>query len=188
MLRRIQCLHLAFSSDTTLSLVAHRRPPACCPRFCRLITRQFRAPNSAGDKDISTADAPSPSRGSAKPAACWHMKGRLTSAESGRTIALVEGVELARSLAFEVGDRGRRGGYGDSSNQHDHDDGRELEVDRVLRKPGMWNAFGVLASSKFFMYQVGSWGGAEWRGRVDVSRRGIAKHVNTMSPSHRCAD
>lgn len=114
-----------------------------------------------GDKDSSTtADASSPPpTGSVKPAACWHMKGRLTSAESGRTIALVEGVELARSLTFEVGGRGRGGGYGASSNHRDHREGSELEVDRVLRKPGKWDAFGVLASSKFFMYQVVRRGG-----------------------------
>lgn len=109
--------------------------------------------------------------------ACWHMKGRLTSTASGRTIALVEGVELSRSLAFEVAaSDGRKstfasrngggnggGGTADSmrvagtgSNGENGAEG-ELAVDQALRKPRSWTAFGALASSKFFMYQVSVW-------------------------------
>ncbi len=107
--------------------------------------------------------------------ACWHMRGRLTNAATGQTIALVEGVELARSLTFETAnsrksaanrrDRGSRSGNGGVVGQAGTaaaaaaaagggaEAEEELEVDKVL-KTGMWTAFGALASSKFFMYQV----------------------------------
>lgn len=106
--------------------------------------------------------------------ACWHMRGRLTNAATGQTIALVEGVELARSLTFETANsrklladrrnRGSRSGNGvivgrvgaaasAAAAGGGPEAEEELEVDRVL-KTGMWTAFGALASSKFFMYQV----------------------------------
>lgn len=93
------------------------------------------------------------------------MRGRLTNTATGQTIALVEGVELARSLTFETANSRRAA----ADSQHERDGGgvgraaatetggsereEELEVDKVL-KPGLWTAFGALASSKFFMYQV----------------------------------
>ena len=98
------------------------------------------------------------------PPACWHMQGRLTNTATGQTIALVEGVELARSLAFETasprraaaGKRFPGGGRGATdSGGNGPEVEEELEVDKVL-KPGLWTAFGALASSKFFMYQVGA--------------------------------
>lgn len=105
----------------------------------------------------------------AKPA-CWHMKGRLTSTASGRTIALVEGVELSRSLAFEVaasdarksgfasrnnvcGGADSAAGSGIGSSGEGYADG-DLEVDQALKDPASWTAYGALASNKFFMYQA----------------------------------
>lgn len=100
------------------------------------------------------------------PPACWHMKGRLTNTATGQIIALVEGVELSRSLAFETAAGGRerrgvkQGKHGELTRSNPGGeaaaaaaDREELEVDKAL-KPGMWTAFGALASSKFFMYQV----------------------------------
>lgn len=110
------------------------------------------------------------------PAACWHMKGRLTDTATGQTIALVEGVELARSLAFETASsrkaakaderakrlRSSKVAAGDktvvvpvaaATGAATAEGEGELEVDKVL-KPGLWTAFGALACSKFFMYQA----------------------------------
>lgn len=101
------------------------------------------------------------------PPACWHMRGRLTNAATGQTIALVEGVELSRNLAFEIAESERekrrkqkeeteldtRGVKEDKGRGVMEEAGEELEVDKAL-KPGMWTAFGSLASKKFFMYQV----------------------------------
>ncbi|CAB1109485.1 unnamed protein product [Ectocarpus sp. CCAP 1310/34] len=94
--------------------------------------------------------------------ACWHMRGRLTNTATGQTIALVEGVELARSLAFETASsrkssRGPKrpaggGGNGAGGAVAGAEGEGELEVDKAL-KPGRWTAFGALATSKFFMYQ-----------------------------------
>lgn len=104
------------------------------------------------------------------------MQGRLTNTATGQTIALVEGVELARSLTFETaasrkaaaaGKRQKElrnsegGGKGVPSSAafagvaaaEAQEPGGELEVDKEL-KPGMWTAFGALASSKFFMYKA----------------------------------
>ncbi|CBJ32493.1 expressed unknown protein [Ectocarpus siliculosus] len=89
------------------------------------------------------------------------MRGRLTNTATGQTIALVEGVELARSLAFETASsrkssrRPKRpaGGAGGAGGAVAGAEGEgELEVDKAL-KPGRWTAFGALATSKFFMYQ-----------------------------------
>ncbi|CAM9689900.1 unnamed protein product [Scytosiphon promiscuus] len=111
------------------------------------------------------------------PAACWHMQGRLTNAATGQTIALVEGVELARSLIFETaasrnaeaagkrqkklrddeggareGVPGRAAALAATAAAVAEEPGDELEVDKEL-EPGTWTAFGALASSKFFMYK-----------------------------------
>lgn len=107
------------------------------------------------------------STGEQNPPACWHMRGRLTNAATGQTIALVEGVELSRNLAFETSqserekrrklkqeaELGTRDVKGDTGGGVMEEAGEELEVDKAL-KPGMWTAFGSLASKKFFMYQV----------------------------------
>lgn len=107
------------------------------------------------------------------PAACWHMKGRLTNTATGQTIALVEGVELARSLAFETAPSRKAAAAAADRRQKSLRSSKvavggkvlvpaaaapaegegELEVDKAL-KPGLWTAFGVLACSKFFMYQA----------------------------------
>lgn len=145
---------------------------------------------SAKTATRSTERSVTTAPGKKNPPACWHMRGRLTNAATGQTIALVEGVELSRSLAFEtapgkrerritqtnenvatgalhVGGSGKRsggrsGGRGKVENptpaaaaSGNEEEEEELEVDRVLKKPGVWTAFGALASSKFFMYQVG---------------------------------
>lgn len=110
-----------------------------------------------------------PPKARSAPPACWHMQGRLTDAATGQTIALVEGVEMARSISFETasprksaggkrrerfgGDRGPAGGGGGGGEGEAEGEEEELEVDKEL-KPGRWTAFGALASSKFFMYQV----------------------------------
>lgn len=130
----------------------------------------------------STTAATPADTSSTSPPACWHMQGRLTNTATGQTIALVEGVELVRSLAFETAPekRGRgkaqeKRGSNESPSGSNTTEGKgggrevaltkgaaaeggqgggeELEVDRAL-KPGMWTAFGALATSKFFMYQV----------------------------------
>lgn len=107
------------------------------------------------------------STGEQTPPACWHMRGRLTNAATGQTIALVEGVELSRNLAFETAqserekrrkqkkktELGTRGAKADKGEGVLEEAGEELEVDKALR-PGKWTAFGSLASKKFFMYQV----------------------------------
>lgn len=105
------------------------------------------------------------------PPACWHMQGRLTNAATGQTIALVEGVELSRNLAFETAQTeqekrwkkdketevGARHVEADEGGGVMEEAGEELEVDKALR-PGKWTAFGSLASKKFFMYKVSrSW-------------------------------
>lgn len=115
------------------------------------------------------------------------MRGRLTNADTGQTIALVEGVELSRSLALETSPSSvqgrsyrhkeeraqaqspavaarqaddRNAGSGGRQSKRctaaaAEGENGELEVDRMLdEKPGAWTAFGTLASSKFFMYQV----------------------------------
>ncbi|CAN0400897.1 unnamed protein product [Ectocarpus sp. 8 AP-2014] len=110
-----------------------------------------------GDAGLSTEPRKSPQ---SEPA-CWHMRGRLTNTATGQTIALVEGVELARSLAFETASsrkssrRPKRpaGAAGAAGGAVAGAEGEgELEVDKAL-KPGRWTAFGALATSKFFMYQ-----------------------------------
>lgn len=110
------------------------------------------------------------------PAACWHMRGRLTNTATGQTIALVEGVELARSLAFETAPSRKEAAAAAADKRQKKlrsskvavggkarlptaaatapgEGEGELEVDKVL-KPGLWTAFGALACSKFFMYQA----------------------------------
>lgn len=95
------------------------------------------------------------------------MRGRLTNAATGQTIALVEGVELSRNLAFETAqserekrkkqkketELGTRDVKADRGGGVMEKAGEELEVDKAL-KHGMWTAFGSLASKKFFLYQV----------------------------------
>lgn len=128
----------------------------------------------SGDEDTSdTITAAANAMSHPNPPVCWHMRGRLTNAATGQTIALVEGVELTRSLAFETTARnrgeiksgnieGRNDGAAEeevvsvSAKATDGatlEDGKELEVDRILKSVA-WKAFGTLACSKFFMYQV----------------------------------
>lgn len=124
---------------------------------------------------VTTISHPPP-----KPA-CWHMKGRLTSTATGRTIALVEGVELSRSLAFEVASNTRKqktqgrgtdaAEIGAGSASTGGKDKEELEVDKALRSE-TWTAFGALASSKFFMYQASV--------TVDRVRRGVRQIIATV--------
>ncbi|CAN0215364.1 unnamed protein product [Ectocarpus sp. 13 AM-2016] len=117
-----------------------------------------REKEDGNDAALSTEPRKSPQ---SEPA-CWHIRGRLTNTATGQTIALVEGIELARSLAFETASsrkssRGPKrlaggGGNGAGGAVAGAEGEGELEVDKVL-KPGRWTAFGALATSKFFMYQ-----------------------------------
>lgn len=124
---------------------------------------------TADEKDAHDSEAKNVGEERQIPPACWHMRGRLTNAATGQTIALVEGVELSRNLAFETAQSEREkrrtlkkekellaksvkaGKVGGSVVEEEA--GEELEVDKAL-KPGVWTAFGSLASKKFFMYQV----------------------------------
>lgn len=128
-----------------------------------------RLEQTADGKDTreSASTSVGDSTGEQIPPACWHMRGRLTNAATGQTIALVEGVELSRNLAFETAQSAREKRRklkqetqlgtmdvkADKGGGVTEEAGEELEVDKAL-KPGMWTAFGSLASKKFFMYQV----------------------------------
>lgn len=147
--------------------------------FRRLASRKQRRETNANDSATVAREEDEEEgeqRGKTRPpppAACWHMRGRLTNTATGQTIALVEGVELARSLAFETAPS-RKAAAADkrqkklrNSKVAVGDNTRlpaaaatapvggegELEVDKAL-KPGLWTAFGALACSKFFMYQA----------------------------------
>ncbi|CAM9910607.1 unnamed protein product, partial [Discosporangium mesarthrocarpum] len=81
---------------------------------------------------------------------CWHMKGRLTNAATGRTVALVEGVEIVRSLKLEAGPHD---GLASEAHGGKRTEGFGLPaLDKILA-PGLWRACGIHASKKFFVYQ-----------------------------------
>ena len=122
-------------------------------------TRRLRdeACPSGDEANPDTVALAAPASSRPNPPTCWHLRGRLTNAATGQTIALVEGVELTRSLAFETAPREREGRKVQNTDEEKRDrateQGEDLEVDRTLKSVA-WKAFGALASSKFFMYQV----------------------------------